>query len=41
MGKTAPEVKAVPETVTAAFEEFMEAFEAFKDINDRRLSEIK
>jgi len=46
MGKTAPEVKApevkgVPETVTAAFEEFMEAFEAFKDVNDRRLGEIE
>nr|CAD6421064.1 phage major capsid protein [Rhizobium sp. Q54] len=46
MGKTAPEVKApevkgVPETVTAAFDEFMEAFEAFKDVNDRRLGEIE
>jgi len=40
-GKAAPEVKAVPETVTAAFEEFMEAFEAFKDVNDRRLGEIE
>jgi HK97 family phage major capsid protein len=39
--KAAPEVKAVPETVTAAFEEFMEAFEAFKDVNDRRLGEIE
>ncbi|AXV14772.1 phage major capsid protein [Neorhizobium sp. SOG26] len=37
----APEVKAVPETVTAAFDEFMEAFEAFKDVNDRRLGEIE
>jgi HK97 family phage major capsid protein len=37
----APEVKAVPETVTAAFEDFMEAFEAFKDVNDRRLGEIE
>ncbi|CCF18621.1 Phage phi-C31 major capsid gp36-like protein [Pseudorhizobium banfieldiae] len=46
MTKTAPEVKApeikgVPETVTAAFDEFMEAFEAFKDVNDRRLGEIE
>ena len=37
----APEVKAVPETVTAAFDEFMEAFEAFKEVNDRRLGEIE
>jgi HK97 family phage major capsid protein len=37
----APEVKAVPETVTAAFDEFMEAFEAFKDVNDQRLGEIE
>ena len=46
MAKTAPEVKApeikaIPETVTAAFDEFMEAFEAFKDVNDRRLGEIE
>lgn len=39
--RIAPEVKAVPETVTAAFEDFMEAFEAFKDVNDRRLGEIE
>ncbi|WP_312402545.1 phage major capsid protein [Rhizobium sp.] len=39
--KVAPEVKAVPETVTAAFDDFMEAFEAFKDVNDRRLGEIE
>jgi HK97 family phage major capsid protein len=37
----APEVKAVPETMTAAFEDFMEAFEAFKEVNDRRLGEIE
>ncbi|MBT9368599.1 phage major capsid protein [Rhizobium sp. CSW-27] len=37
----APEVKAVPETVTAAFEDFMQAFEAFKEVNDRRLGEIE
>ncbi len=29
------------ETVTAAFDEFMEAFEAFKEVNDRRLGEIE
>src|SRR3546814_13642347 len=34
-------VKAVPDTVTAAFGEFMEAFETFKDVNDRRLGEIE
>ena len=39
--RPAPEVKAVPETMTAAFDEFMEAFEAFKDVNDRRLGEIE
>ncbi|RWX76013.1 phage major capsid protein [Neorhizobium lilium] len=39
--RVAPEVKAVPETMTAAFDEFMEAFEAFKDVNDRRLGEIE
>ena len=35
--KTAPEIKAVPETMTAAFEDFMQAFEAFKETNDVRL----
>ena len=38
---TAPEIKAVPETMTAAFDDFMEAFEAFKETNDRRLGEIE
>ena len=33
----APQVKAVPDTVTAAFDEFMEAFEAFRETNDQRL----
>ncbi len=37
----APEIKAVPETMTAAFDDFMEAFGAFKDANDRRLGEIE
>ena len=39
--KALPEIKAVPDTMTAAFDEFMEAFESFKDVNDRRLSEIE
>jgi HK97 family phage major capsid protein len=37
----APEIKAVPETMTAAFDDFMEAFEAFRETNDRRLGEIE
>ena len=37
----APQVKAVPDTMTAAFDEFMEAFEAFRDTNDQRLSDIE
>ncbi|MDQ0454288.1 phage major capsid protein [Rhizobium paknamense] len=44
MGDThasAPEIKAVPETVMAAFDEFMGAFEAFKQANDQRLAEIE
>ncbi|MCM2477841.1 phage major capsid protein [Rhizobium sp. CG5] len=41
MTTVAPEVKAVPETMTAAFEDFMQAFEAFKDANDQRLGEIE
>jgi predicted phage gp36 major capsid-like protein len=39
--KTAPEIKAAPETMTAAFDDFMGAFEAFKETNDRRLGEIE
>ncbi len=39
--KTAPEIKAVPETVASAFDEFMEAFEAFREVNDQRLSEME
>ncbi|WP_027485962.1 phage major capsid protein [Allorhizobium undicola] len=38
---TAPEIKAVPETMTAAFDDFMGAFEAFREANDRRLEEIE
>ncbi|UJW76805.1 phage major capsid protein [Rhizobium sp. SL42] len=41
MAPVAPEVKAAPDTVTAAFEDFMQAFEAFKEGNDQRLSEIE
>ncbi|PWE58181.1 phage major capsid protein [Metarhizobium album] len=37
----APEIKAVPENLDAAFDDFMQAFEAFKDVNDRRLDEIE
>lgn len=41
LAPVAPEVKAAPDTVTAAFEDFMQAFEAFKEGNDQRLSEIE
>lgn len=37
----APQVKAVPDTVTTAFDEFMEAFEAFRETNDQRLADIE
>jgi HK97 family phage major capsid protein len=38
---TAPEIKAVPETIADAFDGFMGAFEAFKEANDVRLDEIE
>lgn len=41
LAAAAPEIKAVPETVTAAFDDFMEAFEAFREANDQRLHEIE
>ncbi|WP_244618864.1 phage major capsid protein [Rhizobium sp. 18065] len=41
LAPVALEVKAAPDTVTAAFEDFMQAFEAFKEGNDQRLSEIE
>lgn len=45
MHRPAPETKAAPElkaeTMTAAFNDFMEAFEAFKEGNDQRLGEIE
>lgn len=37
----APQTKAVPETMTAAFDDFMEAFEAFRETNDQRLGDIE
>lgn len=40
-GRVPLEVKAAPDTVTAAFEELMGAFEAFKEGNDQRLAEIE
>ena len=39
--KAAPETKAVPETVASAFDEFMEAFEAFREVNDQRLTDME
>jgi HK97 family phage major capsid protein len=44
--RPAPEVKAAapagrPGDVTGAFEDFMTAFEAFRDVNDRRLGELE
>jgi HK97 family phage major capsid protein len=35
------EIKTVPDTVNGVFDDFMGAFEAFKDVNDRRLGEIE
>nr|WP_316657158.1 phage major capsid protein [uncultured Gellertiella sp.] len=37
----APVIKAFPDTVSEAFDGFMEAFESFKEVNDRRLGEIE
>ncbi|KAA3514402.1 phage major capsid protein [Agrobacterium rosae] len=37
----APQIKAVPDTMTAAFDDFMEAFEAFRETNDERLGDIE
>ena len=39
--RVAPEVKTVPDTMTVAFDDFMEAFEGFREANDRRLGEIE
>ncbi|OLP61850.1 capsid protein [Xaviernesmea oryzae] len=38
---TAPEIKTTPDTVASAFEDFMSAFEAFKETNDQRLDELE
>ncbi len=37
----APEVKSADADATAAYDEFMQAFEAFKSANDERLDEIE
>jgi HK97 family phage major capsid protein len=37
----APETKALNTDVTGAFDEFMHAFEGFKDANDERLSQLE
>ena len=37
----APETKALGDDVTGAFDEFMHAFEAFKEANDDRLGQIE
>ncbi len=39
--RVAPVIKAYPDNVTAAFDDFMGAFESFKEVNDRRLGEIE
>ena len=39
--KTAPEIKTIPDTMASAFEDFMGAFEVFKEANDQRLGEIE
>jgi HK97 family phage major capsid protein len=39
--KVAPELKSAAGDVSGAFDEFMNAFEAFKEANDRRLREIE
>ena len=38
---TAPETKAMGDDVTGAFDEFMHAFDAFKDANDDRLGQLE
>ncbi|MFB2551008.1 phage major capsid protein [Ensifer soli] len=37
----APEIKSAPDTFDSAFDDFMQAFEAFKEVNDRRLGEVE
>ncbi len=38
---SAPEIKAVPDSIQDAFDGFMEAFDGFKQANDQRLAEIE
>ena len=38
---SAPETKQAPETVADAFDDFMGAFEAFRETNDRRIGELE
>ena len=41
IARVAPEIKAGPDTIAAAFDDFMQSFEAFKEVNDRRLAEVE
>lgn len=40
-GQMAPETKAIGDDVANAFDEFMQAFEAFKESNDERLNQLE
>ena len=40
-GRMAPETKAIGDDVANAFDEFMQAFEAFKESNDERLNQLE
>ena len=40
-GQQAPETKAIGDDVANAFDEFMQAFEAFKESNDERLNQLE
>ena len=37
----APEIKQAPDTIGEAFDDFMSAFEAFRETNDRRMAELE
>ena len=39
--ESAPETKALGDDVSGAFDEFMHAFEAFKEANDDRLGQLE
>lgn len=41
LSRRAPEVKASADTMTAALDDFLHTFEAFKESNDRRLDELE